>query len=151
MARNKKSVIKKKGPNSAINAISILLYAISATLALSGLMLFLPGLIRFLMGGEETTIYLTISLAGLPFLLISIVFFMLGKGIWEGQNWARITTLLVFFMSIVSSLLTVSGFSIFNKSSYIALIEVLSSIKLIISILVFSYLGFSKESEKHFS
>lgn len=141
----------EKKPVSVIKAIAILFFTISATLALVGVLLFIPGLIKFLFDNAKTDFYLGMLVMSIPFLLMAIVFWMLGKGIWSGQNWARIVTLLFTFLSIIDSLSTLSGASLFSKASYLALIETLSSVKLLISLLIFGYLGFSKKSKKYFS
>ncbi len=74
--------------------------------------------------------------AGIIEIAIGILVFFVGKGLWNGKNWARITALVFAILGILQGLAT--------------LIIGVGIISLIISGLILWYLGFNKDAKKYF-
>ncbi len=70
--------------------------------------------------------------AGLLFIALAVLAYFVGKGLWKGQNWARILVLVFAVIGVLGSLMP---FSLIN---------------LVIDGVIIWYLGFNDESKAYF-
>lgn len=162
---SKKKVIKKskqitsknikesrKEPPTSIRTIAIINFIYSALLILGALFFIVVGIIAIAAGptilGDEILQDAgpLISIAGaflIVFGLISlgigILYFFVGKGLWKGKNWARITSII---LSIIGVIFTIMFLVIDVTFSNL--------VGLIISAGIIYYLGFDEKTKSYF-
>lgn len=76
--------------------------------------------------------------AGIIMIAFAVLYFFIGRGLWKGQNWARIVAIILSVLGLISAL-----FSIATAVSS-------SVISLIINIVIIWYLGFKPNVKKAF-
>ncbi|HTZ41750.1 MAG TPA: hypothetical protein VMC07_00895 [Candidatus Omnitrophota bacterium] len=138
--------------------IAVLFYIGIGVSAILGLILILGGnLINSLFG--EGALFL---LFGFLMFGFAVLDFFLGKGIWNGKNWARIAAIIISVIGIIGSIYyiisnsitysaaneTINGVSVY--SMYMPLIITYGLIGIIISGLIGGYLLFSKRVKAAF-
>lgn len=89
---------------------------------------------------------ITYKVLGVLFIILSVLFiglailmFFLGRGLWKGQEWARITEIVLAFFGTILSISDLIG------GNYISVMW------LLVDVLIGSYLLFSKEVRRTFS
>ena len=128
----------KKIP-TGVKSLSILYYIGAVLGAIMGI------ISMFTIG---TIILLVPFLAGFGFFLVILIFgisilsFFTARGLWKGQNWAKIITIVFAGLGIVTSLITIFTVGIIALTG--------SIINIIIGGLIAGYLLFNKEVKKFF-
>lgn len=135
-----KNMATKSERPVGVTILSILAYIGAAFTLIGGLLMLvgsafvstfiaaiIPQFSAFATIGTALTIIL-----GIIFLALAVLDFFVGKGLWNGKNWARILVLVFAGLSVLGSLFP---FSIAN---------------LVISAVIVWYLGFNKEAIAYF-
>jgi hypothetical protein len=137
-------VLKKDQRPTGVTIIGILGFVSSGILALAAILFFVsaPLLSNFLNSfnatasipglNEITGIFVVII--GLILLILAIVELFVSFGIWRGQNWARIVTIVFMAIGFLSSLFTFPA----------------SIVTLVINGLIIWYLGFDEDAKSYF-
>jgi hypothetical protein len=136
---NKSSGSKKIRP-VGVSILSVLAYIGAVFTIIAGLaMLFGASAIASFISTKIPT--LPANLAGLGLVLIGIIFiifavidYFIGRGLWKGQNWARILVIILMALSLLGSLRHV----------------LTNIVGIIIDILIIWYLGFNKSVINYF-
>ena len=121
-----------------VKILSILAYIGAAFTLLAGLaMLFGASAISALISQKipmmgASLVGIGLIIVGIIFIALSVLDFFIGKGLWNGQNWARILVLVFAVLSVLGSLMPFDIVSI------------------VISGLIIWYLGFNKEAVAYF-
>ncbi|MEK6885581.1 MAG: hypothetical protein AABX17_01290 [Nanoarchaeota archaeon] len=122
-----------------VKVLSILAYIGAAFAALIGVMMiagsgFFSSLLSAIPGYAEIATWGAIAfiLMGLMIIACGVLDYFIGRGLWNGRNWARILLLVFAVLGILGSL---TSFSLIN---------------LVISAVVIWYLGFNKEAIAYF-
>ena len=111
-----------------------------------GVILSIIGAIAMFFGGAALSLIPEMALfgeglmvvGGIFMLVLAVLYFFIGRGLWKGQNWARIVTIILAalgFIGALSSITTSIGNSIIN---------------LIVNGVIIWYLGFSKGAKQAF-
>lgn len=148
VARVKQTESSKKMP-VGVQIISVLHYIFAVLLALLGLFfIILSGLIVSAVNSPEANIDASIAAVitsgliigmGVFLIVVGVLIFFLGRGLWKLREWARIT-------SIILSTLLVA----YEIYSMITLFRFMEIVWLLIFAVVAVYLTFSKEAKTAF-
>lgn len=137
--KNKQSVSRKIRP-IGVSILSVLAY-IGAVFTLIGGIAMVAGstlvstLIEKLV--PEYASWSTAGVAlllflGIVFILLAVLDYFIGRGLWNGKNWARILVLIFLVLSILSSL------------------SALDIVSIVIAALLIWYLGFNQNVKNYF-
>jgi hypothetical protein len=134
--------VQKKGVPAGVKILSILGYIGSAATLILAILFFVGstfiGEILEKIQTEEASVAAVVGqgfliVMGIVFLGFAILDFFLARGLWKGQNWARIFFLILLSLSALGSLISILGG------------EFSDIIGLVISGFLIWYLGFNKE------
>ena len=125
-----------------VKIISVLNYVNAVLSVLIGLLFIILALTNYNITIPETGEQVsTIAIVVLSVLLIivGVISFFIGRGLWKGQNWARITSIILSAIGVVfaAASLTTGGLS--------------NAFGLVINVIVAGYLAFNKKVKKAFS
>jgi len=124
--------------------------SILSVLAYIGAVFLLLGGIGLFVGGEVISSYLSSLgafsgiitaigiVAGIILIALAVLYFFIGRGLWKGQNWARIVVLIFIVIGLIGSLVSIMG----NLAS--------SIVGIIIDVVIIWYLGFNQEAKSYF-
>ena len=134
MAKKKKTRTMPAG----VKVISVL-YFIGAALSLLGaIFAFTAGAaLSTLFGGAAAALG---SVFGIVLIGFAVLDFFIGKGLWQGKNWARIVALVSAVLGLLSALFSLIGGAIGTGIIYI-----------VIHGLILWYLGFNEEAKSAFA
>jgi len=130
-----------------VKLVSILAYALSAIMLISGVVTLIGG--TFLAGALDymKSIPGYEILSGLPlgtmaatfvffiiFILLAVLYFFIAKGLMKGAGWARVVMIVLMAIGAIDSLSTLP----------------LYAVNLIVTVAIIAYLGFFKEAVAYF-
>ncbi len=96
---------------------------------------------------------LNYAVAGIFLLSLGVFCIFVGRGLWKGQNWARIAAIVLIMLSILEGIFALYGL-IFDTNSF--RIDIVSRIffafiQLAVSLLIGGYLAFAHEVKEAFA
>jgi lysylphosphatidylglycerol synthetase-like protein (DUF2156 family) len=148
ITKAKRTESSKKMP-VGVQIISVLHYIFAVLLALLGLFfIILSGLIVSAVNSPEANIDPSIAAVitpgliigmGVFLIIVGVLIFFLGRGLWKLKEWARITSI------ILSALLVV-----YEVYSMIVSFAIIQTIWILIFLAIGAYLTFSKEAKAAF-
>jgi len=133
-----------------VSILSILFFIGAAIVVIIG------GMIIMLLGSYIKYINLSspwiMLIAGI-FAGFFLLFFFIGRGLWKGQNWARITSIVFSCISLIISIFSVFSMrvlgGIFGSFGYLGYLGILPNF--VINGLIIWYLGFNKQIKNYFN
>lgn len=136
VVRNLKS--SSKGRHWGITVLSVLGYIGSVFTLLAGLFMLFGGsfiasmVTKYAAMPDGSLVGMGLVAAGILFIACAVLDFFVARGMWKGQNWARILVLILLALSALSALFS------------------LSLVDLIIDAILIWYLGFYKPAVSWF-
>ena len=122
---------------TGVKIISVLHYIGAVLFLIGGFVAFAGG--AFLNSVLPAFIGGLVAFAGVIFIVLAVLYFFMGMGLWKGQNWARIVAIIFAVLGVISGLLSVfSG----NYGSIVSLV---------IAAVIGYYLWFNKEVKAAFA
>lgn len=135
----KKQIVKVKEIPTGVKILSILSYIGAVFTLLAGLaMIFVAdSILNLIPSGVLSSIGITLTgsimvFAGIVCILFGLLDYFVGRGLWNGKNWARILVLVFSVLSVVSSIVP------FDLGS------------LVIGGVIIWYLGFNENAKSYF-
>lgn len=120
-----------------VKIISILYYIGAVISLISGIALIAGGsFLSGLYGGLFTGLAVV---AGIFMIALAVLGFFVGRGLWKGQQWARVVAIILAILGIISAI------SSLVQGAWSSIVG------LIIQIVIGGYLWFSKEVKKAFA
>ncbi len=156
---------------TGVKVISVLCYITAVFILLDSLLIIIPwklnlGLLDYLIL-KVWFLLQTFMLNGIPLLsppvvsslmVLKIIFFglgvlgvFIGHGLWKGQKWSRITTIVFAILGIFGSLYYFISMLIYLKYVTWDISSVSAFIKLAASLLIGGYLAFAREVKEAFA
>jgi len=94
-----------KGVPTGVKIISVLYY-IGAVFSL------IAGIVAFAGGAFFTTVLPKFiagiaAIAGIVFIILAVLGFFIARGLWKGQNWARILAIVFAILGVISALIAI--------------------------------------------
>ena len=96
----------KKEMPTGVKLIAVLYYVSAAVGVLLGILFLAAG---GLLGSTIPFLAALGVVGGIIFLAFGIVSFFIGRGLWQGKDWARIIAIVFAAIGLLSSLLTIAG------------------------------------------
>ena len=111
--RSKNVNSKKKDMPIGVKIISILNYCIAVIMLLAAIaLLFIGSTVLTVLSLEEslgiegTVGFSILVILSLFFLFFAVIGFFIGRGLWKGQNWARIVVITFSILGVISGIIS---------------------------------------------
>lgn len=102
-----------KNMPTGVKVISVLFYIVAVLALILGILALVGGgLAGSLVGNDSENaalgpIFAVAGVAaGVILIIIAVFYFFIGRGLWKGQNWARIVAIILAVIGLLSSLLS---------------------------------------------
>ena len=103
-----KKAVKSNRP-LGVKIISILVYINAAFLLLSGILYIVYGIMgKEINVAEQVATSGALIVAGVLFLVLSFLIYLVGRGLWNGKNWSRILMVVVSALSVITAIYTLA-------------------------------------------
>lgn len=129
-------MVKKNVP-TGVKILAVLSYIGAAFSLIGGLLAFAGG---DLLGAMIPFASVLGAGIGIFMILVAVLQFFVGKGLWQGQNWARILVMIFMAFGILGGLMSLFG-GAYGSGLF----------SLIIDGFIFWYLGFKEDVKKVFA
>jgi hypothetical protein len=102
-------VSRRAGVPTGVKVISVLYYIAALLFLMGGLALIIgSNALNSVLGTLGPLVAILGSVAGIIFLALAVLFFFVGKDLWRGRNWARVTVLVLSALGILSGLYAIA-------------------------------------------
>jgi hypothetical protein len=141
MAKKQISRNSKSAAPVGVKILSVLSYIGAVLSLLAGIFIIFAGgwiivplIAKSLPIGASSLVEVGTIILGILFILFAVLDYFIGKGLWKGQNWARIVLIVLCALSLISSLAH----------------PLADIVGIIINAVIIWYLGFS-DAKKYFN
>lgn len=137
------AVVPGKKMPTGVKVVAVLDYIGAAIALIFGLMALFGGSLLGKLGWDQVGWIATIGggffvILGIVMIALAVLSFFTGRGLWKGQNWARILTIIFMVLGILSAIGSIAG----GKGGYF---------QLILDAVIGAYLWFAPEVKQAFA